>query len=544
MTYQDRIDIDNLYELIWDNETDQTQFITREEFEEFKKVLKLVESNITISGEIENYSSIMVDEFDELNIIARWVDNEDNDRIRPPSTNVNVDKDTIILSDANNWNTTLNVLAGSKPKISSYVDNYSTNITNYENKYLIEYIHSDETMDLEVLVNIDSGAGFEMTFDLYKNGNLYSSQYGEYIFNNYSILFYDLPVFDDGDRNQYTIQVSSPDGYRTPVISGSQDQGYTVHMIKYGGYVDIDLEIVVDKTIHPTEIKTYLFRVSDDLGNTYNIYPKYFTETANSEQFHYRAKYKKKFDMGSYTITPVGFENLISDCTLFNPDAIIPTDIVISANADNQYVEYNFIYYNNTPDEDGEPLIPKTPIVARANWDDDNNSEGLRPSSVTAHLTAGGEEIGSCVLNEANNWTYSFGEHPIYGGDDPINYAIDYTVVDGYSVEYHGYEITYALIIERVNKRLVISWDDAGYESNRPSEITAMINPLGYILKPSPVNGWDVIATGLPKYNQGQEINYEWAIGEVSNYVSMGSDVRDETTTIILKFMPTIPDLP
>lgn len=46
MSYQDRKDIDTLYDLVWDNESEQTQFITREEFDEFKKYIK---SNYSLS---------------------------------------------------------------------------------------------------------------------------------------------------------------------------------------------------------------------------------------------------------------------------------------------------------------------------------------------------------------------------------------------------------------------------------------------------------------------------------------------------------------
>ena len=56
MSYQDRKDIDNLYDLIWDFDKNQTQFASREEFEEFKKYVKI---NYSMSALTEAIASNM-----------------------------------------------------------------------------------------------------------------------------------------------------------------------------------------------------------------------------------------------------------------------------------------------------------------------------------------------------------------------------------------------------------------------------------------------------------------------------------------------------
>lgn len=58
MSYQDRKDIDNLYDLIWDFDKNQTQFASKEEFEEFKKYVKL---NYSMSAFIDALASNMDD---------------------------------------------------------------------------------------------------------------------------------------------------------------------------------------------------------------------------------------------------------------------------------------------------------------------------------------------------------------------------------------------------------------------------------------------------------------------------------------------------
>ena len=58
MSYQDRKDIDALFDLVWDNNNNQTQFTTREEFEEFKNYIK---SNYSMSAFIDALASNMDD---------------------------------------------------------------------------------------------------------------------------------------------------------------------------------------------------------------------------------------------------------------------------------------------------------------------------------------------------------------------------------------------------------------------------------------------------------------------------------------------------
>ena len=57
-------------------------------------------------------------------------------------------------------------------------------------------------------------------------------------------------------------------------------------------------------------------------------------------------------------------------------------------------------------------------------WDDKDNADGVRPSSVTFHLYADGVEIGSGVANAGNNWTVSFGNLPKTKNGVNISYAI------------------------------------------------------------------------------------------------------------------------
>ncbi|MEI3024034.1 MAG: Cna B-type domain-containing protein [Streptococcus sp.] len=48
-------------------------------------------------------------------------------------------------------------------------------------------------------------------------------------------------------------------------------------------------------------------------------------------------------------------------------------------------------------------------------WDDAQNQDGLRPSTITVHLLANGEEVQTATLSgEGDTWSHSFTDLPVY----------------------------------------------------------------------------------------------------------------------------------
>lgn len=87
----------------------------------------------------------------------------------------------------------------------------------------------------------------------------------------------------------------------------------------------------------------------------------------------------------------------------------------------------NFIVVNTTH---GLTDVPVTKV-----WDDDGDSNGIRPDSVTVRLLANGEDTGkSLVLNEENSWTASFEDLPKKDLEgNTIEYSVSEDDVSGYS---------------------------------------------------------------------------------------------------------------
>ena len=50
----------------------------------------------------------------------------------------------------------------------------------------------------------------------------------------------------------------------------------------------------------------------------------------------------------------------------------------------------------------------KTSVSGAKVWEDNNNSEGLRPASIKVNLLADGKMVQSKYVSQATNWTFTF----------------------------------------------------------------------------------------------------------------------------------------
>lgn len=86
------------------------------------------------------------------------------------------------------------------------------------------------------------------------------------------------------------------------------------------------------------------------------------------------------------------------------------------------------------------PVIPSVPetrmIVVQKEWNDDNDKEGKRPTSVTVKLLANGKDTGQMVvLSENNSWTGNFTELTKYDNGQEVEYTIEEVSVPNYQSE-------------------------------------------------------------------------------------------------------------
>ncbi|WP_410531031.1 Cna B-type domain-containing protein [Streptococcus sp. VEG1o] len=76
-------------------------------------------------------------------------------------------------------------------------------------------------------------------------------------------------------------------------------------------------------------------------------------------------------------------------------------------------------------------------------WNDGNDQDGIRPSSITVHLFANGVDTGkTATASEATGWNYSFEGLDQYQNGQVIQYTVQEDAVPGYTTQIDGTLIT------------------------------------------------------------------------------------------------------
>ena len=211
-------------------------------------------------------------------------------------------------------------------------------------------------------------------------------------------------------------------------------------------------------------------------------------------------------------------------------------------------------------------------------WDDNSNSAGKRPESVTLQVKNGEEVVATepvtetnAVEGDTNRWSYTFsvpkyneqGKEIQYTADEADLGNIYYTTankqISGDMVS--GYTITnrFAVPSDTISVPVTKVWDDNNNSAGkRPSEVRLVLtsddttdgnSPYKHTLTAtdnvdsSDSNRWVYTFTGLPKYNSvnGDEIVYTLS-EELNNiyYTSTNSRVDQKSKTITNTF--EVPD--
>ncbi len=152
-------------------------------------------------------------------------------------------------------------------------------------------------------------------------------------------------------------------------------------------------------------------------------------------------------------------------------------------------------------------------------WEDNNYPE--RPESVTVKLLKDGEVSEEVVLNDANQWTYTWDEL-----DDRYAWTVEEVVSEGYEVSYTSQDNTifitnrmdYVPVVPPEPKELTVIkvWEDDDNErGNRPESVSVTLyngdeavekvildESNGWTYSWSELDGngeWSVLETGIPK---------------------------------------------
>ncbi|ORO41208.1 collagen-binding protein, partial [Streptococcus oralis subsp. tigurinus] len=187
----------------------------------------------------------------------------------------------------------------------------------------------------------------------------------------------------------------------------------------------------------------------------------------------------------------------------------------------------------------------KTSVSVTKKWDDKDNQDGKRPSSVTVKLLADGQDTGKTLeLNAANGWTGSFTDLDADKGGTPIQYTVVEVTVPGYTSKVaggaaSGFTITNSYSPETVDIKATKNWDDANnQDGKRPTKITINLLADGQKVASKEVQAatdgtWTATFEKLAKYKAGKEIKYTVTEEAVAEYESTITDF-----TITNKYAP------
>ena len=177
----------------------------------------------------------------------------------------------------------------------------------------------------------------------------------------------------------------------------------------------------------------------------------------------------------------------------------------ITVNTTNSYVE--------------EPVT----ISGTKTWDDEENIDGSRPTSIMVYLFADGVKTDSVTVSaDANgNWSYSFTGLQRFRDGQTSGETIVYTVdekaipVAGYEKSINGYDITNSYTPERVNVPFRKTWNDnSDQDGLRPATVTFGLfkgnanTPVATQVVNAAENHHDGVFEDLLKKENGEEVTY------------------------------------
>lgn len=119
-------------------------------------------------------------------------------------------------------------------------------------------------------------------------------------------------------------------------------------------------------------------------------------------------------------------------------------------------------YFDVTNTHEPETIMVEGSIM----WDDANNKDNIRKSTVTVKLFIDGIPTKRTTTASRDTcWKYSFGSFPKYESGKEIEYSIEENPIDGYKPDYYGFNIT------NVHKAGTVDKSDSESHSNNVSKV-------------------------------------------------------------------------
>ena len=155
-----------------------------------------------------------------------------------------------------------------------------------------------------------------------------------------------------------------------------------------------------------------------------------------------------------------------------------------------------------------------TEVTVKKVWDDAQNQDGLRPSTITVHLLANGEEVQTATLSgEGDTWSHSFTDLPVYKNGQKLVYTVTEDTVANYSTAIDGSTITNTYKPGKTSVTVTKKWTDAENQDGlRPKSIKVQLyandQKSGKEVELSADNDWTYTFSDLDEKKAGQTVQY------------------------------------
>ena len=447
--------------------------------------------------------------------IKTWNDAGNQDGIRPTEITVNllaggtkVASQTVTADD--NWTYSFADLDKYKngheivyTVTEEAVNGYTTTV----NGYNISNTHTPETIDIngsKVWADDNNRDGLRpgsITVNLLANGNKVDEQTVRAGSDgNWTYTFRDKPKKANGTDIVYTVtEETVNDNYSTEI------DGFTIT----NTHIPVTTSVRVNKTWddannqdgkRPTSIKVNL------LANGEVVQTKEFGSDSNGNwtyTFDNLLKYENGQEI-AYTVT----EEAVADYTT-------------------SYDGYNITNIHTSE---------TTEISGTKTWDDANDQDGKRPTSITVSLLKNGTKIASRTVTATDNWRYDFGTLPVYENGQKLTYTVTEDEVNGYSTVINGYNVTNSYTPEKTAVNVSKVWEDENNQDGLRRDVTVKLfadgNETTNTLTLNESNGWKATFTDLDKYSDGKEIAYTIEEVAVEGY---DTTITQDGNTYVIK---------
>ena len=166
----------------------------------------------------------------------------------------------------------------------------------------------------------------------------------------------------------------------------------------------------------------------------------------------------------------------------------------------------------------------KTSISGTKTWDDSNNQDGKRPSSITVNLLKNGTKVDSKTVtpDASGNWTYTFDNLDKYDSTTGAEntYTISEEAVDGYTSTVTGTDIKNSYTPEVTTVKVSKTW--VGPKAGPVTvHLLADGTDTGKTLTLDEAGNWTGSFDNLPKYKDGNAIAYTVKEDDVANYTGV-----------------------